>query len=190
MPVPAPPSPPSASAMRHRRARWRSRRVDTRRRHGPPDIVAPQQHWSRHRQLGDAQDRRRTLDRQRKPLFADPAKDVADQIIVGESHPDRQRLPDGHPTKLGEVQQNFDARRQLRCDQRADPPDSVDFILGRVGCQQVSPHRVLHPADCRPRRRVGDEQVGFGLRLWDAGTGQPVGQPVTGNKNIVWSVRV
>jgi len=35
---------------------------------------------------------------------------------------------------------------------------------------------------------VGDEQVGFGLRLWDAGTGQPVGQPVTGNKNIVWSV--
>jgi WD40 repeat protein len=35
---------------------------------------------------------------------------------------------------------------------------------------------------------VGDERVGFGLRLWDAGTGQPVGQPVTGNKNIVWSV--
>ena len=29
------------------------------------------------------------LDCQRKPLFADPAKDVADQIIVGESH-----LPD------------------------------------------------------------------------------------------------
>ena len=49
------------------------------------------------------------LDCQRKPLFADPAIDVTDQIIVGESHPARQRLPDGHPPKLDGAQQNFDA---------------------------------------------------------------------------------
>ena len=42
------------------------------------------------------------LDCQRKPLFADPAIDVTDQIIVGESHPARRAAPGRPSAKLEE----------------------------------------------------------------------------------------
>ena len=95
------------------------------------------------------------LDCQRKPLFADPAIDVTDQIIVGESHPDRQRLPDGHPPKLDGAQQNFDARHQLRCDQRADPPDSqTESFWATLRVEFYD--RYLWPTKAAAKLAVGD----------------------------------
>ena len=95
------------------------------------------------------------LDCQRKPLFADPAIDVTDQIIVGESHPDRQRLPDGHPPKLDGAQQNFDARHQLRCDQHADPPDSqTESFWATLRVEFYD--RYLWPTNAAAKLAVGD----------------------------------
>ena len=95
------------------------------------------------------------LDCQRKPLFADPAIDVTDQIIVGESHPARQRLPDGHPPKLDGAQQNFDARHQLRCDQHADPPDSpTESFWATLRVEFYD--RYLWPTKAAAKLAVGD----------------------------------
>ena len=95
------------------------------------------------------------LDCQRKPLFADPAIDVTDQIIVGESHPARQRLPDGHPPKLDGAQQNFDARHRLRCDQHPDPPDSqTESFWATLRVEFYD--RYLWPTKAAAKLAVGD----------------------------------